>query len=53
MAIERIKRVSNQGSLDEGLRMEAAAFGEAFASSDAREGIGAFLGKRQPRFTGE
>ncbi|HET8672279.1 MAG TPA: enoyl-CoA hydratase-related protein [Thermoleophilaceae bacterium] len=53
LAIEKIKRVSHKGELTEGLAAEAAAFGEAFGSADAKEGIGAFLGKRQPRFRGE
>jgi len=53
LSIEKIKRVSHQGELTEGLAAEAVAFGEAFASADAKEGIGAFLGKRQPRFRGE
>jgi enoyl-CoA hydratase/3-hydroxyacyl-CoA dehydrogenase len=52
LAAGEIKRVSNQAVLDDGLRAEAEAFGRAFGSEDAREGIAAFLGKRKPRFQG-
>jgi enoyl-CoA hydratase/3-hydroxyacyl-CoA dehydrogenase len=53
LAVERIKRVSAHGDLDEGLRTEAAAFGEVFGSEDAKEGISAFLEKRKPTFRGK
>jgi enoyl-CoA hydratase/carnithine racemase len=51
-AVQRIKRVSTVGDLDAGLEAEKDAFVEVFGSEDAREGIGAFLQKRTPRFTG-
>ena len=53
LAISRIKSVSMDGELGEGLRREGEAFGEVFASGDAKEGIGAFLGKRKPKFEGK
>jgi enoyl-CoA hydratase len=39
--------------LDEGLRLEAAAFGLSAASEDRREGTRAFLEKRRPVFAGK
>jgi enoyl-CoA hydratase/3-hydroxyacyl-CoA dehydrogenase len=53
IAIEQIKSVSAMGELGEGLEAEARGFEKAFTSEDAKEGIGAFLGKRQPKFQGK
>jgi enoyl-CoA hydratase/3-hydroxyacyl-CoA dehydrogenase len=53
IAIEQIKTVSATGELGEGLEAEARGFETAFNSEDAKEGIGAFLGKRTPKFQGK
>jgi enoyl-CoA hydratase / 3-hydroxyacyl-CoA dehydrogenase len=53
LAIEQIKRVSGDADLDRGLEAEKVGFGTVFGSEDAREGIAAFLGRRQPRFHGK
>jgi enoyl-CoA hydratase/3-hydroxyacyl-CoA dehydrogenase len=52
LAIGEIKRVSHRADLDEGLAAEAQGFGRVFGSEDAKEGISAFLQKRQPKFRG-
>lgn len=39
--------------LEAGLRLEAELFSRLFATSDAREGLAAFLEKREPVFEGE
>jgi enoyl-CoA hydratase/3-hydroxyacyl-CoA dehydrogenase len=52
IAIEQIKKVSANGDLDRGLQAEAQGFATAFQSEDAKEGIGAFLGKRKANFQG-
>jgi enoyl-CoA hydratase/3-hydroxyacyl-CoA dehydrogenase len=48
LAVGAIKRTTaGDADLDEGIAAEKAAFGEIFATADAREGIGAFLTRRQ------
>jgi len=53
VAKEQIKTVSHRGDLDEGIEAEKQGFATAFASDDAKEGIGAFLAKRSPRWSGK
>ena len=53
LAVEQIKAVSHQGDLDEGIEAEKQGFASAFGSDDAKEGIGAFLGKRTPKWSGK
>src|SRR3954454_6001547 len=53
IAIQQIKTVSANGDLDQGLQAEAQGFAKAFQTEDAKEGIGAFLGKRTPQFQGK
>ncbi|MFN8217573.1 MAG: enoyl-CoA hydratase-related protein [Solirubrobacterales bacterium] len=52
VAVGEIKRVSARGDLDEGIEAEKSGFATAFQSEDAKEGIGAFLDKRTPRWSG-
>jgi enoyl-CoA hydratase / 3-hydroxyacyl-CoA dehydrogenase len=52
LAVEQIKKVSAAGDLDDGIEAEKQAFAAVFQTEDAREGIGAFLGKRSPKWTG-
>ena len=54
-AIGLLKRCVYQAygrPLDEGLAIEAESVWELIRTSDAREGMAAFLAKRSPRFTG-
>ena len=53
VAVEQIKRVSHAGDLDQGIEAEKQGFATAFRSEDAKEGIGAFLGKRTPKWSGK
>jgi enoyl-CoA hydratase / 3-hydroxyacyl-CoA dehydrogenase len=53
IAVEQIKKVSAKADIDEGIEAEKGGFVTAFTSEDAREGIGAFLGKRKPKWQGK
>jgi enoyl-CoA hydratase/3-hydroxyacyl-CoA dehydrogenase len=52
IAVQQIKQVSHAGDLEGGIVDEKQGFASAFASEDAKEGIGAFLAKRTPRWQG-
>jgi enoyl-CoA hydratase/3-hydroxyacyl-CoA dehydrogenase len=53
LAVEEIKKVSAAGDLEAGIEAEKRAFARVFGSSDGKEGIAAFLGKRAPHFEGK
>jgi enoyl-CoA hydratase len=56
LAVAAAKRVIHQGqsmTLEASLALEQRAFGELFATTDQREGMQAFLGKRAAQFTGK
>jgi enoyl-CoA hydratase len=51
-----IKEAMNDGfdlDLPKGLALEAKAWAVAFSTNDKREGVAAFLEKRQPVFRGQ
>lgn len=53
VAIELAEQAMREGiklSLEEGLALEAKKFGQVVESQDMREGVKAFLEKRQPKF---
>jgi enoyl-CoA hydratase len=52
LVMEAVDRGCETG-LEEGLKIEAAAFALAAATEDRNEGTAAFLAKRRPVFTGE
>jgi len=53
LALGQVKQVSHKGEIDAGIEAEKAGFIAAFSSEDAKEGIGAFLGKRTPKWSGK
>jgi enoyl-CoA hydratase/3-hydroxyacyl-CoA dehydrogenase len=52
LAIGEIKRLGAEPDFDAGLAAERDGFVDVFGSADAREGIAAFLDRREPRFEG-
>ena len=52
LSVEKIKRLCTDPSLDGGLDAEKDAFLAALATEDGREGVAAFLGKRQAQWRG-
>ncbi len=56
VAVAKAKQSLNTGfelHINDGLKQEAALFGELFSTEDHHEGINAFIEKREPHFKGE
>ncbi|MGE4427202.1 MAG: 3-hydroxyacyl-CoA dehydrogenase NAD-binding domain-containing protein [Solirubrobacteraceae bacterium] len=53
LAVAAVKRASTDSDLDDGIQAEKDAFFDVFATEDAKEGIAAFIGKREPRWQGK
>ena len=53
IAVEKVKEASTDTGLDPGIDNEKQGFAAAFQTEDAKEGIGAFLGKRTAKWQGK